>query len=623
VRHSLRHLIVALGISALIVVFPGTPQSANADQPTYDLTTLAGKVAAVNGTAGLQTRFSALIEQEADQEDAATSPSAITPAHVLSSPLDGTSVLAPAITVNQDTAAASQNETAIAVDPNNPNRVVAAANDYVTRTWTCSVNGTPCSALGDGYSGTYFSNDGGHTWCCTSSDPAHLGTLIPGVDRLAGGIYDAGGDPALSFDSSGHVYYAGLGFNRTSAPNTVAVNKGTFDGGGNLHWSQPTFINQTTSPSTLNDKEWIAADAHSTSRFRDRVYVSWTRYIFSATKGNYVQSPIFFAFSSDGGASFTAPTNISSNVLYDQGSRPVVGPDGTLYVFFEGSTRLAQLSSTYVVKSTDGGATFGTPIAVSTLSDIIPPANTVFRVNSFPAAAAAPNGDLYAAWTAEVPNSGATFAGDPNCAYFIVGTPAVRANCHAAAVFSKSSDGGVNWSAPAPIFSALNASNRAALGYPVTNPDGTTLNAPSNPGRVETFWPGVAISASGRVYMSSYAADVVSPWQTCASSPPAPEGRINCTTLGNYINNARLDYYVANVGAGTSQKVSTHPINTRYHFGGGFIGDYTDLAVGSDNTFHALWTDTNNVQTVVWWYGIQFTPTQVHQQDVVTASGKF
>ena len=123
--------------------------------------------------------------------------------------------------------------------------------------------------------------------------------------------------------------------------------------------------------------------------------------------------------------------------------------------------------------------------------------------------------------------------------------------------------------------------------------------------------------------MSSYAADTVSPWQTCAASPPPPEGRINCTTLDGYIHNARLNYYVANVGAGTSQKVSTHPINTRYQFGGGFIGDYTDLAVGSDNTFHALWTDTNNVQTVVWWYGLQFTPTPIHQQDVVTASGNF
>jgi len=624
-RHSLRHLIVALGVSALVVVFPGTPQSANADQPTYDLNTLAGKVASVNGTAGLQIRFSALIEQEAAEENAATATAAITPAHVLSSPLDGTSVAAPAVTVNKDTAAASQNETAIAVDPNNPNRIVAAANDYVARTWSCSVSGTPCSALGDAYSGTYFSNDGGATWCCVASDPAHLGTLIPGVERLTGGIYDAGGDPALAFDSHGHVYYAGLGFNRTSAPNTVAVNRGTFDASGKLSWSQPTFINQTTSPSTLNDKEWIAADTHVTSAFRDRVYVTWTRYIFGTGKGNYVQSPIFFASSSDGGATFTAPTNISSNVLYDQGSRPVVSPDGTVYVFFEGSTRLAQLSSQYVVKSTDGGATFSAPIAVSTVSDIISPANTVFRVNSFPAAGAAPNGDLYVAWSAEVPNSGATFAGDPNCAFFIAGTAAVKANCHAAAVFSKSTDGGLTWSAPSPIFVGLNASNRTADGYPVTQPDGTTFNAPSSTGRVETFWPGVAISSSGRVYMSAYAADVVSPWQTCASSPPPPEGRINCTTLGNYIHNARLDYFVANVGATgtTSQKVTTHPINTRYHFGGGFIGDYTDLAVGSDNTFHALWTDTNNVQEVRWWYGFEFVPTKIHQQDVVTASGNF
>ena len=69
--------------------------------------------------------------------------------------------------------------------------------------------------------------------------------------------------------------------------------------------------------------------------------------------------------------------------------------------------------------------------------------------------------------------------------------------------------------------------------------------------------------------------------------------------------------------------VTTHPINTRYNFGGGFIGDYTALAVGSDNVFHAFWTDTNNDQTVVWWYGLEFTPTSVHQQDVVTTAGSF
>lgn len=590
-----RMLAVSLVLAALLTLIAS--QTSSAAGPTYNINTLAGKVASLNGTAGLQTRFSALIEQEA-QETAAPNPasSPITPVNVLSSPLDGTSVLAPDLTVNQDTAAGPQNETAIAVDPNNPNRVVAAANDYVSRTWSCTVGSTPCSALGDAYSGTYFSNDGGATWCCVSSDPTHLGTLIPGVEHLTGGPYDAGGDPALAFDSRGNVYYAGLGFDRTSPPNTVAVNKGTFGGGGNLSWGPPTFINATTSPAILNDKEWIGADWHTSSPFRDRVYVTWTRYVFSAGTGAYIQSPIFFAYSTDGGATFSTPKSITGNVLYDQGSRPIVGYDGTLYVIFEGAKRLSTSDSTYVVKSTDGGATFGTPVAVAALNDIVPPADTVFRVNSFPAGDIAPNGNLYVAWSTQMSDS---------------------QGGHAAAVFSKSTDGGSTWSAPALIFPAMDAATRTAIGYPAPG------LASSDTRRVDTFWPGVAVSQSGRVYMSAYAADVVSPWQTCASAPPPPEGRINCLTLGPYHNNARLDYAVVDMTTDVTNIVTTQPINSRYQFGGGFIGDYTDIAVGSDNRFHAFWTDTNNVQTVVWFYGLEFVPTSIHQQDVVTRSGNF
>jgi hypothetical protein len=603
---------IAAAIGLLTTAAPAFADTA----PTYDITTLAGKVASVNGTAGLQIRFSALIEQEADISDLAalgdgTGPP-ITPSFVLSSPLDGTTV-APDVTVNQDTAAAAQNETAIAVDPNNPNRVVASANDYVTRTWSCTLGGTPCSALGDGYSGTYVSNDGGQNWCCTATDPQHLGTLIPGVDHLAGGQYDAGGDPAVTFDSRGTAYYAGLGFNRLTPPNTVAVNRGTFDTAGKpLSWSAPTFINPTTSPSTFNDKEWIAADANAMSPFRDRVYVTWTRFIFSAGTGAYVQSPIFEAHSSDGGATFSAPQLIGAPVLYDQGSRPVVGPDGTVYVFFEGSTRLATLDSTYMVKSTDGGASWSKPTAVGQLQVIHTPANAAFRVNSFPAPAVGPDGTLYVAWSTQLDESnGGLCATSRNI------------GCHAAAVYSTSTDGGASWSDPALVLPAADASIRTAIGYPVTQPDGTTLNAPA-PRRVDTFWPGVAVSPSGRVYMSAYAADLVSPWQTCAKLPKSTAvGRINCLALGQYVNNARLDYVVSDLTTGVTKTVTTQPINTRYQFGGGFIGDYTGLAVGSDDVFHALWTDTNNLQTVVWWYGFQFVPTQIHQQDAVVASDSF
>jgi hypothetical protein len=115
---------------------------------------------------------------------------------------------------------------------------------------------------------------------------------------------------------------------------------------------------------------------------------------------------------------------------------------------------------------------------------------------------------------------------------------------------------------------------------------------------------------------------VVSPWQVCFSGPPAPVGRITCDFLGPYIHNTRLDYVVRDL-SGSTNPVNTQHINTRYGFGGGFFGDYTDIAAGSDNLFHAFWTDSNNVQNVVWWYGFEFVPTAIHQQDVVTGSGNF
>jgi hypothetical protein len=611
---SRRFLVTILATLALLGSTASGLSAASNGTTTYDITTLAGKVASVNGTAGLQIRFSAFLQEEADSaEVGATTSSQITPTYVLSSPLDGTSVAGPDVTANQDTAGAPQNETAIAVDPNNSNRVVAAANDYVTRTWSCTNNGSSCSGQGDGYSGTYVSNDGGKTWCCVGTDPTHLGTLIPGVDRLAGGIYDAGGDPSLAFDSQGNVYYAGLGFDRTAPPNTVAVNKGTFDNSGNLTWSAPTFINQTTAPSTLNDKEWIAADAHATSPFRDRVYVSWTRYIFNAHNGNYVQSPIFFAYSTDGAQTFSSPQAISGNVLYSQGSRPVVAPDGTVYVFWDGATRLSTLDSIYFVKSSDGGKTWSKPSAISQLQEMVTPANTAFRVNSFPAADITPSGALYVAWSSLMSDTGGLCPTE------------TTTGCHNSAVWSTSSNGGATWSTPAPILSTLDASTQTAIGYPVTQPDGTgTLNAPT-PRRVDSWWPGVAVSPSGRVYLSAYAADVVSPWQTCATpASPSTVGRIDCLALGNYIDNARIDYVVTDLTTGVTQTVTTHPINTRYGFGGGFIGDYTDLAVGSDNVFHAFWTDTNSQQAVDWWYGDEFVPAATtNQQDVVTYAGSF
>jgi hypothetical protein len=594
----------------VLVVAVGTSGAATRSTQNYDTSTLAGKVASVNGASGLAVRFSAFIEQEANVDGfGPLAPDGAT----LTNGGAGGAVLAPDVTVNLDTNGAPQNETSIAVDPNHPGRVVGSANDYVTRTWSCTISGTPCSALGDGYSGTYYSNNGGTSWCCSSSDPSNIGTLIPGVEHLVGGPYDAGGDPAVAFDSRGNVYYSGLGFNRLSAPNTVAVNKGTFDATGHLSWGAPTFINPTTSPSVFNDKEWIAADSHASSPYRDRVYVTWTRFVFSAGKGAYVQSPISFAYSADGGRTFSDPQLISGNVLYGQGSRPVVGPDGTLYVFWDGSTRHAALGSTYMVKSTNGGATWSTPVSVSTLSDIPGIRNSAFRVNSYPAAAAAASGQLYVTWTTEVKNGATSFAGDPDCASFIPGNHVSQ--CHSVAVYSTSSDGGSTWSAPALVFAQK---DRTPVDYPVTQPDGSVLNAPSPAGPVEDVFPAITVTPAGTVYLAAYRGDVVAPWQSCTKYDP--NGSIHCLQPGPYVHNTKLDYVVKKLGGGETT-LTTQPINTRYNFTGGFIGDYTDIASGSDGVYHAFWTDTNNTQSIHWWYGTNFGGIPANQQDVVTRSG--
>lgn len=572
---------------AVLVLASTAFAASSSSKPTYDINTLKGKVASVNGTAGLQIRFSAFIEEESEFE----------PDEIMQSEGGGAPELADFvganITVNQDTGAAPQNETAIAVDPNNPSRIVGGANDYVTGTWSCTFAGFPCSAFGDGYSGTYYSNDGGNTWCCNSSDPAHIGTLIPGVETLVGGQYDAGGDPALAFDGQGNVYYAGLGFNRASAPNAVTVNKGTFDGAGNLTWGAPVFINQTNAPSTINDKEWIAVDSNPNSPFYGRVYVTWTRFIFNPSNGGYVQSPIAVSYSSNGGQTFTDPQLIVGNVLYGQGSNVTVGPDGTVYVFWDGSTRLATLDSIWMVKSKDGGATWSKPVAVSLLQDILPLPGTAFRVNSYPAGAVAPNGDLYVSWTGIVKDSDGT----------VCGTRSYN-GCHAAALYSKSTDGGATWSTPAPVLPAQDAATQAANNYPA--PDG--LQAPAHPRRVDTLWPRIAITPTGRVYMSAYAATQTVPYLSGS----------------HYVHNALLDFVVTNPGTGVTNTVSTKPLNTRYQFGGQFIGDYTGLAAGSDEQFHAFW-NTTSVQLTGWWFGTNYTGLNVYQnqQDVVTAAGQF
>src|SRR5438876_7007900 len=58
-----RGIVAAVALAAALVMVGGA--SSSPAEPGYDINTLAGKVASLNGTAGLQIRFSAFIQEEA------------------------------------------------------------------------------------------------------------------------------------------------------------------------------------------------------------------------------------------------------------------------------------------------------------------------------------------------------------------------------------------------------------------------------------------------------------------------------------------------------------------------------------------------------------------------------
>ena len=199
----------------------------------------------------------------------------------------------------------AHNETAIAINPRNPNQLIAASNDYT---------------LGDGLAGGIsYSGNGGKTWQ-DSTLPVEFtnGSDFSG-DTTARMYWQGGGDPSVAWDSRGNAYFTGLHFNRGSGVSDnpdyssgVYLYRSTQNGGAS--WSFPgmpvvTSFSPTTPASglPLDDKPYMTIDNHTGSPFRDRIYVTFT--VFAADGTAY----IYEARSSDYGRTFSAPVVVSKN----------------------------------------------------------------------------------------------------------------------------------------------------------------------------------------------------------------------------------------------------------------------------------------------------------------------
>lgn len=471
---------------------------------------------------------------------------------------DGTS-FSGNVRMNCDSTNLPHNELSIAVDPSNPNHIVAGSNDY-----EYSFQGS--SIIYRANAGYYTSFDGGATWT-----NGHVPTS---------GFEDTG-DPAIAFNQKlGLVHYgivASNGGQRAGfAAATVQVSSST-DGGSTF--GRPVTValgvgSPTTSRAVLNDKPFITVDNNPSSPFYGRLYVTWSRFLFDQS-GSYLESPIYLSHSDDGGRTFSNPVQISgsSSTLCsqpaisprnigicneDQFSSPAVAPDGTVYVAFENEEHpqspAAFRDQYLVVKSTNGGLSFSSPIsAVFPVYDGINdyPINVVgrqtlsnsqFRVNSAGNLAVDPNtGQLYIAFS---DNRNGILTG--SFSTVVTNTD---------------------------VFIVTSTNQGASWGIPVQVPGGAgTQN--------DQFYPWVAVDNAGvvRVAFSDRSYD--------------PANVKYGETMGTSVDHG-VTFTSIRVDTGLS-----NPDDSRWETNGGttngealFIGDYNGLAIGSNGISHPAWTD--------------------------------
>jgi len=295
-----------------------------------------------------------------------------------------------------------QDETSIAIDPVNPLKAICSSNDFY------------CNYTGEAGEMRYFyTTNGGNTWSANC------------VPVPSGKPYDNPFDPSVAYDSRGNAYLcfgdAQQG-NGGDYANCIYVAKST-DGGITFQTAVTVAANTGKGISGFGgtqpfyDKMYIACDnADTTSRFRDRIYVSWTDFDVSGTSN-------ILSYSSDGGTTWSSPVSFSGGEP-GQCSIPVVGRGGVLYVTwvtgaFGGSNSKANI---FISRSSSGGIAFTNPIAVS--SSILPigiydptfgriclPSKDSMRVATFPSIAVdnstnpKTSGNVYVVWQGEDLNS--------------------------------------------------------------------------------------------------------------------------------------------------------------------------------------------------------------------------
>jgi hypothetical protein len=221
---------------------------------------------------------------------------------------------------------------------------------------------TSGGAVDCGYS---VSHDGGLTW---------TRALIPHLTMTSGGPYFRATDPVVAINLINDVYLETLVATDAQFINGAVVLSKSTDGGATF--AAPVVAYRPANNSVFPDKEWMAINTFPGTATGSRLLVTFSLFSNINSEG----APIMRVYSDNRGATWSSPAAISTETTL-QGSQPLYLPNGNcVVVYWNFGTNQQPGERLEAVISTDGGQTFGLPRIITFANEYNEPA---IRTGSF------------------------------------------------------------------------------------------------------------------------------------------------------------------------------------------------------------------------------------------------